>query len=434
MARFRGTTTPAGASPLSPPLAGAVPAPALATAAGIVSVRLVEVVGQAPRQLTDVIKNAFKDSARALPDLFGKLGGKDKDRTKDKTDPGKDRGDALGDLLSSAKQAAVGLLAFKSVALAAPGTMQRFNIALEDSTAVIGQRLAPVFEQVVIPAVRLFGDFLTSILPSADDFADVLAPVTDFLNELRKALAAVAPVIKDVLVVGLRALGEALKLVLWPIRVLTQFVQEVLGIEGKARLGSSAGAAARTIRFEDPLSAVKSVYQAAFQARGGIGGEKKEKTPLDKIDESVRVAVDVLKSIFAADAPLGGLLRTIASIVKDIYNAVAPVVTNIFDPDEGWGAKIGDQIGEIIWPGNKNQPPNRPPERVMAAEAAAQAAKAVGQAATGQTGVSGFLRLPELVEALRQALRTYGRSAEATEEEIDIVLRDARRRALDGTH
>jgi hypothetical protein len=342
---------------------------------------------------------------------------------------------------STIKDVAAGFLLFKSVSLAAPGTMQRFNIALQDSTAVIGQRLAPVFEQVLIPAVKLFGDFLTTILPSADAFAEILSPINDFLVDLRKSLASVAPIIKDVLVVGLRALGEALKLVLWPIRVLTQFIGEIFGVQGAAKLGSSAGAAARSIRFEDPMSAVKSVYQAAFAARGGVGAGK-EKTPLEKIDDSVRAAVDWLKKIFGEDSLIGQVLKGIAGVVKSIYDAIPKEVKEevgkFFDPDEGAGAAIGQAIADVFVPGNKYQPP----EDVGKAALTDIYAKATGRASrvAGQVGEQagalpfGQLVVPGLLKEMLENLRKLGEKAgvKDVQGDLDRILNEARRRAMDG--
>jgi hypothetical protein len=341
---------------------------------------------------------------------------------------------------STIKDVAAGFLLFKSVSLAAPGTMNRFNIALQDSTAVIGQRLAPVFEQVLIPAVKLFGDFLTTILPSADDFAEVLSPITDFLGELRKMLTAVAPVIKDVLIVGLKALGEALKLVLWPFRVLFQFIEEVFGVQGAAKLGSAAGSTARNIRFEDPLAAVKSVYQAAFQARGGP--EEKKKTPLEKIDDSVRAAVDWLKKIFGEDSLIGQVLKGIAGVVKSIYDAIPKEVKDevgkFFDPDEGAGAAIGQAIADVFVPGNKYQPP----EDVGKAALTDIYAKATGRAArvAGQVGEQagalpfGQLAVPGLLKEMLENLKKLGEKAgvKDVQGDIDRILNEARRRAMDG--
>jgi hypothetical protein len=340
---------------------------------------------------------------------------------------------------STIKDVAAGFLLFKSVSLAAPGTMNRFNIALQDSTAVIGQRLAPVFEQVLIPAVKLFGDFLTTVLPSADDFAEVLAPITEFLGELRDMLTSIAPVIKDVLIVGLKALGEALKLVLWPFRVLFQFVQEVFGVQGAAKLGSAAGSTARDIRFEDPLSAVKSVYQAAFQARGP---EKKEKTPLEKIDESIRTAVDWLKKIFGEDSLIGQVLKGIAGVVKSIYDAIPKEVKEevgkFFDPDEGAGAAIGQAIADVFVPGNKYQPPQDVGKAALTdiyAKATGRAARVAGQVGE-QAGALPFgqLAVPGLLKEMLENLKKLGEKAgvKDVQGDLDRILNEARRRAMDG--
>src|SRR5262245_12484524 len=76
-------------------------------------------------------------------------------------------------LQTTIKEVVAGLVAFKAVSLASPGTIQRFNYALQDTIAVFGQRLAPVLEGVIIPGLRLLGDVFNTILPDAKDFKEV---------------------------------------------------------------------------------------------------------------------------------------------------------------------------------------------------------------------------------------------------------------------
>src|SRR5262245_29991957 len=131
-------------------------------------------------------------------------------------------GGIFGGVTGAAAGAAVGGAAGGAVGKFSPGTMERLSYAFDDLTAVLGERLMPIFETVVVPVVRLFGDVLESILPSGQEFAEILKPVTDFLADLRDALASIAPVIHDVLVVGLKALGIALQVVLIPFQALAE--------------------------------------------------------------------------------------------------------------------------------------------------------------------------------------------------------------------
>src|SRR5262249_37717173 len=154
------------------------------------------------------------------------------------------------------------------------------------------QTLTPVIETLG-QAARLFGDVLATILPSGQEMKELLQPINDLLADLRDALAPIAHLLHDVLVVGFKALGAVLRIVLIPFQLLAKLLTSIFG--GGEGLKDSTGAAARNIRFEDPMSAVKSVYAAAFRASYGA---QKEKTALDVIGEKIDAATDWLSKIF----------------------------------------------------------------------------------------------------------------------------------------
>jgi hypothetical protein len=257
----------------------------------------------------------------------------------------------LAGLSSAATGAIAGLVAFKSVALASPASMQRFRLVAEDTAAVIGDRLRPVLE-ILTGAFRLLGDFLETVLPSADEFRDILAPVTGFLSELRDALASIAPVVRDVLVVAFKALGVALNALMVPIRFLVGFLQGLFGIEGAERLKDSTGKAARSIQFGDPMAAVKQVYAAAYLGSAGAG--KKEKTPLDKIGEDVSQAVKELQALGAGAAEvgrqIGAVLREIVGWVTRIYDLLPKKVFELPPELGGGGGAAKFAVDKVFGP------------------------------------------------------------------------------------
>lgn len=85
-------------------------------------------------------------------------------------------------------------------ALAAPGTYQQFAFALEDVQAVIGLSFLPTLE-MMRDAVRLVGDTLASILPSANEMRGAMAEVRNALAlataEWNRALGTFGPQIRQ---------------------------------------------------------------------------------------------------------------------------------------------------------------------------------------------------------------------------------------------
>lgn len=92
--------------------------------------------------------------------------------------------------------AAAGLAAgIATVGARSPATMEKFERALLDVTAVIGETFTPVLE-IVTDGVRLFGDILLSILPDAKEMREALKPISELLARLRDSAASVTPLLK----------------------------------------------------------------------------------------------------------------------------------------------------------------------------------------------------------------------------------------------
>lgn len=188
---------------------------------------------------------------------------------------------ALAGLGTAAMGAVTGLIALRSVSLASPGAMEKFQIVMEDTAAVVGRTLTPILE-IVTQAFKLIGDVLASILPSAGDMREALKPISDLFGAIREALAPIAPFIKDVLVVALKALGVVIEIILLPFKLLGKLISALFGGEDK-KLKDSTGTAARNISFTSADAHAKSVYQAAFKS--GAPGQDKSSVPgwLEKI-------------------------------------------------------------------------------------------------------------------------------------------------------
>lgn len=163
---------------------------------------------------------------------------------------------------------------------ASPATFTLFQHAVEDSQAVIGQRFVPVLE-LMTDGVRLFGDVLTTLLPTGDEvreaLSDVKAVMSEFSESLGEVVSSVGPLVRRLLVDNLRLLGTAIYLAVKPLQlfleglnVLQRTLSDLLGINfGGNGLQSSMGAAARTARFSTAEGYLEQLQLGAYSQGQG---------------------------------------------------------------------------------------------------------------------------------------------------------------------
>src|SRR5260370_23786708 len=108
-----------------------------------------------------------------------------------------------------------------------------------------------------------------------------MQPLRAVMDEMKDSLADLAPVMKDTLAVTLAIVAELirefafeLKLMLAPLEMALSIMRKMGLISGGGGLTTSVGAAAREIRFGDPKSFAKEVYQAAYKASAAKGAGK----------------------------------------------------------------------------------------------------------------------------------------------------------------
>lgn len=186
-----------------------------------------------------------------------------------------------------------------SVQLAAkaqPGVVKRFQIALDDTAAVIGHRLVPVVE-LMTSVVRGIGDLLQTMLPNTKEFRGALAPLAEVWTAVKDALAPVAFLIKYSLIVGLRMLTPQLQLFSVMIQGMLAPLINLARLSG-LDLETSVGAAARQVKFTNPESYAKEVYAAA--AGSGVNPAKQT---ADNTGQMVGLLQDILIALPGAYAP-----------------------------------------------------------------------------------------------------------------------------------
>jgi hypothetical protein len=128
------------------------------------------------------------------------------------------------------------------VQYANPASAERFNMALEDLYGVIGQSLEPVLE-VATQVLRAFGDFIASILPSADEMQKLMKELQPVIDEFRGQLSDLVPVIKLVATVVMKLAQVVIQVAAWFANLIGATIG-ALGGSG-AKLKSSVGAAYR---------------------------------------------------------------------------------------------------------------------------------------------------------------------------------------------
>lgn len=192
---------------------------------------------------------------------------------------------------------------------ASPIALERFTMAVDDAQAVLGKVFVPVLE-LVTDSVRLLGDVFATILPSTKEVREALSPLADYLKNLRDVFAAIAPIIKDYFTVSLKALGIALQVATYPLKLFTDALRAV-GVIGNAKLNSSVGAAARPASFTNVDSYLKDSYAKAFSL-----GDQKEENPLVSPLETLVKEVTEIKNAVISYIGKGSVLGTAGNVIS----------------------------------------------------------------------------------------------------------------------
>lgn len=290
----------------------------------VFDMRLMELSGQAHREVSGAIMSGILAAQDASKKTLQGLNQSIKDK-----DP-KDQNQGLFGLSKAALSAAAGLASFHAVALASPGTMERFQLAINDTTAVVGRVLVPVVE-FLTSIIRTVGDVLATILPPASTLREILQPIAQTFRSLMEALAPIITIIKNVLLVALKALAIAVQVVMIPINFLVGIIQGLIGSEEK--LASSVGAAARNISFTSSDAAQKQAYAAIYKNSQGGGMEGMvsgiSKT-LSDIGEDVRAIAEKIGAAARTAATVGRTAVGIGTLgasegIRGVNNAIAGV-------------------------------------------------------------------------------------------------------------
>ncbi len=208
-------------------------------------------------------------------------------------------GGAAAGLAAVASAAAAVVVEFKlmenAVAKANPAVMERFNLAVNDTIAVIGHALVPVME-LATEAVRAVGDVFANILPSGQEVRSLMNELRPILNELKTGLMELAPAIKETFVSALRAAAITLHLfnqAIRPVLDALHSARNALGFNAPENPLSSVGAAARPAQqFGNLVSAIEAMNVQALSGAGSI--QDQQLSAIKNIDQNVQAMRDAM--------------------------------------------------------------------------------------------------------------------------------------------
>lgn len=265
----------------------------------------------------------------------------------------------------------VGQSIAKFVQLASPVEVTKFNMALEDLTAIFGQILTPVM-QASTAFVRMFADAihsvakplqtlvneifrpLTQIMPLVSNtlaamlqplgtVARLLAPVVRAFMGIGTALARLSLTVVEAWFTGIASAAEALAPVFTLLGVVLELlakqvekainwvnraIQSVLGPPGRLRVeGSSVGAAVRPAQIGSVEDYGRRAQQAAFSLGTAADPAKEAASSLSQMLEIMRKWEDPIRALASLpDLILTKMLQGIVDAITAPARAAAKVV------------------------------------------------------------------------------------------------------------
>lgn len=201
-----------------------------------------------------------------------------------------------------------------------PVAAERMDYAIRDMTAVIGRLFVPLMEKAT-EVIRIFADFLSTVLPSASEMRAVFSQLEPAIREMKIALQDFAPVFRLILVDTLREaatamkfFGDAIQGVLFVIRSLPGFSE--FGKGSGAPLKSSFGAGDfRTPSFVGIAEAKNAFMIEALRASVSQGGSD----PAAETAGHTKTLTDqaaTLITMLGNFTTAGSLLNTAANLAK----------------------------------------------------------------------------------------------------------------------
>lgn len=207
-----------------------------------------------------------------------------------------------------------------SVGARSPATVERFERAMMDVTAVIGDMFAPVMD-LATDGVRLFGDVLASILPTAGEMREVIQPLFGTLQEMRESLAPIAPLIKGAVISALKELAAAVSVAADTISLFSEVLKydPIIGSllnNSSKNLESSVGMAATGASFVGGEERGKAAYAAAFAAGATRGTAELTENNTAKTAENTLRLVELMGRVVGDGGATKGVVEGLKGAVR----------------------------------------------------------------------------------------------------------------------
>lgn len=229
----------------------------------------------------------------------------------------------VGIAISAATDVVIGLgkAAMDFAGKASPATMQRFNQAINDMQAVIGRMFVPVLE-LATSGIRLMGDALATILPSASEMRDLLSPVKGMHAALRQAFSDIAPALKLIVKAGLELFGVVIQIQSAIVRLgilITRYLNPLFylgrAMGGGGPLKSSHGAAGTDASFVGLSQLGDQAAQAAYSS-GYQGTAERTASAAESTASKVATIAGYMEFFIPYLRGAGFAVRTAESVMK----------------------------------------------------------------------------------------------------------------------
>lgn len=230
------------------------------------------------------------------------------------------------------------------VSKANPGAVKRLNMVFDDMTAVVGHTLTPIVE-IATKGFRNIADFLASILPSSDEFREALKPISEYFDATRDVLAEIAPILKEFISDGLKALGVALKAIYGPITKFIGLLKQMGFIKGGS-LKSSVGAAAHQHNFQDSDAYAKSIYTAIASGQGKEPQKETAENTAGMLAEFPKLRA-AMEAVGKAITSLGGRLNGAFDSLKGVFGTLGETLSLGFAEFGKFTGSIGEELGKL---------------------------------------------------------------------------------------
>jgi hypothetical protein len=188
------------------------------------------------------------------------------------------------------------------VGLFNPGVVTQFQIALNDTLAVLGSALLPVMQGITV-YIRAFGDALATLLPALQPLFDAIGQyIANYAQGLVPIFQAAAPFIHlfaEAIGFLLEKLSLGVAFIQGVIAELINIVANLFGLENKFKAASSAGFARRQTRVSTVAQFADDAFaNSAKNIYAQQGGGKKPEALLEEIRDAMRGGRELMQQIY----------------------------------------------------------------------------------------------------------------------------------------